>query len=205
MSLSSTSVQKVAFKLLRDLTKKQVKALTEAFELTGSEIDLEENQAKLPESLIRFLQNSKTPLFTEYRDLHAPSQLHSIFGFMLAWSLIMDNFEYASSKIKSGFSNHLKAAGVVDYFLTFLFDVFEYKSGVRKMFDLSKWQVDTFFVSEMDLKMPFLSIPLFSAHLYWSALCFLPSMVRGWYNEVDDRPLSIAVIEYVVSPLLTFF
>lgn len=197
LRIQSFAVQKCAFSILRKLTKKQVKALTEAFDLARQDSELENSQSQLPQSLLEFMKSMPSLSFDEFKEHHDPIILHQIFGYFLAWLLLLDNFEYASYSLRAGFSEHLKTNEILPRLLFLIFDVLDYRSGAKRMFDLSRWDIESFMPEDMDMKQPFLAMPLLVSHIYWCCLTSIPAMVRSWYNEItSERQLSMAVIEY---------
>ena len=73
-------------------------------------------------------------------------------------------------------------------------------------FDLGRWDITDYQVTGFDLSSPEIGFPLLAAHLYYTCLGNVPSLVRIWWTECKLRQLSISVeslTERYFSPLLS--
>ncbi|KAL1917410.1 uncharacterized protein VTP21DRAFT_3803 [Calcarisporiella thermophila] len=116
---------------------------------------------------------------------------HATFAYFLAWILIFEHFERSTFALKTAYTAHLRDVEALTNLLYFLFDVLNITG---KPFDMSLWEVDTFYVQATQLRdAPDQVLPLMAAHVYFKALRYVPSLVRAWWMDLKNRQLSIAV------------
>ena len=196
-------VQKGAYLILKHLTVEQTRTMSEAVELLSpTDIDDENdtNNAKLPESLVRFI--CKLPHEYQPKVINQPQCL----GFLLGWMLIMETLEMSSFRLKLEYAKHLRTANALNPFLQYVCDLLGMAVSQRKPFDLSKWSVEDYVVENMDTDSP-MTIPLLAAHLLFRTLKTIPSIMRNWHSSLKNRQLVLAfdayVEKYISPPIIT--
>ncbi|KNC98170.1 ubiquitin-protein ligase RKR1 [Spizellomyces punctatus DAOM BR117] len=125
---------------------------------------------------------------------------HSTFGYLLSWMILFDHFQDATFDLKSQYVSHLRR---LDLLPTFLDDLFGLLGLGSKMFDCSRWDVESFELQGFDMTP--LSFSLLSAHLYYRTLTHTPTLLRIWWSECKNRQTTLSVESYTekyFSPLL---
>ncbi|KAI9462830.1 hypothetical protein BJY52DRAFT_1203094 [Lactarius psammicola] len=184
----STSVQKMAYELLREAAHKRTEHLViEAGVDTESIV-----RSLLPLELISLLQ--QTLDITISRKTQART-----FGTLLGWMIALDLYTNASMKVKSGYSEHLQEVGLVTtHLIPLVLNLLQLYGGVGKAVKLDAWSIDQFYIELYESENP-LSIRLLAAHVYYRALLTIPSLVRSWLDDCKDKNLSTSVTTYTAT------
>lgn len=194
LDLDNTFAQKGAYLLLRHLTLKQAETMSQAIELTSpSELDDEENQPTLPESLTSFIQ--------QISDIQEST--FSSLGYLLCWLLILDTIEKSTFRLKSAYAAQLSSMNVIHRLLLFIVDVLDLTSYSSMKLNLKTSHVENFEVDSMDVENPEMTIPILCANILYRCFKSIPSVMRYWYTEQKNRQLVLAIDKYVeqnISP-----
>ncbi|KAI9444100.1 hypothetical protein H4582DRAFT_1919312 [Lactarius indigo] len=185
----STSVQKMAYELLREAAHKRTEHLViEAGVDTESIV-----RSSLPLELISLLQQTLDIVDIE----DDPSQ--RTFGALLGWMIALDLYTNASMKVKSGYSEHLQEIELVTtHLIPLVLNLLQLYGGVGKAVKLDAWSIDQFYIELYEPGHP-LSIRLLAAHVYYRALLTIPSLVRSWLVDCKDKNLSTSVTTYTAT------
>ncbi|KAH9005649.1 hypothetical protein EDB86DRAFT_3177955 [Lactarius hatsudake] len=185
----STSVQKMAYELLREAAHKRTEHLViEAGVDTESIV-----RSSLPLELISLLQQTLDIVDIE----EDPSQ--RTFGALLGWMITLDLYTNASMKVKSGYSEHLQEVELVTtHLIPLVLNLLQLYGGVGKAVKLDAWSIDQFYIELYEPGHP-LSIRLLAAHVYYRALLTIPSLVRSWLVDCKDKNLSTSVTTYTAT------
>ncbi|KAH9041508.1 hypothetical protein EDB83DRAFT_2409286 [Lactarius deliciosus] len=185
----STSVQKMAYELLREAAHKRTEHLViEAGVDTESIV-----RSSLPLELISLLQQTFDIVDIE----EDPSQ--RTFGALLGWMITLDLYTNASMKVKSGYSEHLQEVELVTtHLIPLVLNLLQLYGGVGKAVKLDAWSIDQFYIELYEPGHP-LSIRLLAAHVYYRALLTIPSLVRSWLVDCKDKNLSTSVTTYTAT------
>ena len=192
-------IQKAAYKLLHDLTIELVVEMSTAMDLIEYDVDNVENQARLPDPILSIIENGLGLLSTGDQGWKTQA-----LKYLLTSMILLDHFETANMVLKSQYVAHLTEKGMLVGMLTTLTRILGLGSSERKPLDLSKWELRYIDILELDLSAA-ASIPLLAAHVYWRILRNIPSGVRTWFLECNNRQLSLAVEAYTekfFGPLL---
>ena len=82
--------------------------------------------------------------------------------------------------------------------------VMDVGKAAKQPFDLSPWDFAEYQVQGFDETVKF-SLQLFSAHLFWTCLNTIPSIIKSWWSLSKNRQLNLALEKYTqkfFSPLL---
>ncbi|KAI0273234.1 hypothetical protein BGY98DRAFT_998534 [Russula aff. rugulosa BPL654] len=177
----STSVQQMAYELLREAAHKRTEHLViEAGVDTESVV-----KSVLPWELVSLLQQSLDIVDIE----EDPSS--RTFGSLLSWMIVLDLYSNASMKVKSGYSEHLQELGlVITHLIPLVFNLLQLYGGVGKAVKLDVWSIDQFYIELYDPDNP-LSVRLLAAHVYYRALLTIPSSY--------DKNLHTSVTNYTAT------
>ncbi|CUA69442.1 E3 ubiquitin-protein ligase listerin [Rhizoctonia solani] len=124
---------------------------------------------------------------------------------LLAWWLALEFFENTSLKVKQDYLEQLRKLNLVKLsLLPCLFALLNIGVVGEKPFNLSPWYVEEFHLSLYDQS--FVNAQnVLAAHIYFKALKSIPSLIRTWYSECQDRQLSASISAYTkthFSPVL---
>ncbi|KAH9959432.1 hypothetical protein BC827DRAFT_504162 [Russula dissimulans] len=185
----STSVQQMAYKLLREAARKRTEYLViEAGVDTESVV-----KSLLPWELVSLLQQS-----LDIIDIEEDSSSRTL-GTLLGWMIVLDLYTNASMKVKSGYSEHLQELGLVStHLIPLVLNLLQLYGGVGKAIKLDVWSIDQFFIELYDPDNS-LSTHLLAAHVYYRALLTIPSLVRSWLVDCRDKNLSTSVTNYTAA------
>ncbi|KAF8268005.1 hypothetical protein EI94DRAFT_1728947 [Lactarius quietus] len=185
----STTVQKMAYELLREAAHKRTEHLViEAGVDTESII-----RSLLPLELISLLQQT-----LDVVDIEEDSSQRT-FGALLGWMIALDLYTNASMKVKSGYSEHLQEVGLVTtHLIPLVLNLLQLYGGVSKAVKLDAWSIGQFYLDLYEPENP-LSIRLLAAHVYYRALLTIPSLVRSWLVDCKDKNLSTSVTTYTAT------
>ncbi|KAI3632309.1 hypothetical protein MIR68_009415 [Amoeboaphelidium protococcarum] len=208
ISGSNPFVQKSSYLLLRQLTYEQVEAMSQAVELSSNEQLDEAQKPQLPQELINLVSDIPQSLLDRVDVGSQPlSENPDLFAFLLLWMLLMDNLEHANFKLKAAYAEHLRdSAGLINVLMACCCHVlFIGESSVtRKQLDFHKYQFDELAIEHLDSDSS-VTTQVLTASLLSRALKSIPSVVRGWHYDNNDRQLSIAFTEFIrqyVCPLI---
>ncbi|KAF8500410.1 hypothetical protein F5888DRAFT_1682008 [Russula emetica] len=185
----STSVQQMAYELLREAAHKRTEHLViEAGVDTESVV-----KSVLPWELVSLLQQSLDIVDIE----EDPSS--RTFGSLLGWMIVLDLYSNASMKVKSGYSEHLLELGLVTaHLIPLVFNLLHLYGGVGKAVKLDVWSIDQFYIELYDPDNP-LSVRLLAAHVYYRALLTIPSLIRSWLEDCKDKNMYTSVTSYTAT------
>eukprot|EP00158_Paraphelidium_tribonemae_P009611 Partr_v1_DN28908_c1_g1_i9_m26109 putative listerin E3 ubiquitin protein ligase 1 len=184
LGMKNFEMQKSTFKLVHTLTVEQVNEMSAAAKIVDFDKLSIINAAILP-----------TALILECTAGCRMTNKHETFKYLLAAMLLLDYFEFSEFTLKSQYAIELHEKGTMKPLLAVLFDLVGLNVAERKPFDLEKWEIQYFDILNIDMTaIP--SLTVLAAHIYWRLLKFLPSQVRKWFVECNDRQLLIAVESY---------
>ncbi|KAJ3119569.1 listerin E3 ubiquitin protein ligase 1 [Nowakowskiella sp. JEL0407] len=189
----NTQVQITAYALLKRLIARSVVQSSLKVELNSSE-EVQEPE-KLPEQIFSAVKKSNSEKMSDNGDL----------GYLLSWMALLDHFEEATYILRTSYTADIRTADILSTFLIRVLQLLGVGNKIVSEFDLSGWQIETYYVSAISLENDDMTIPLLCGHLYFRALRHIPSLVRIWWTELQNRQLSINVENFTqkyFSPIL---
>ncbi|ORE16950.1 hypothetical protein BCV71DRAFT_265228 [Rhizopus microsporus] len=186
------SLQKRAYSLLNKLVTEQVQDLSVKLEFT--ETSEEEVQAAIDNNILSIILSP--PDASEWQAEEMDEHHHEIFGYLLAWMVMLDHFKDITFKLKQEYTNELKEKESVAHLMPVLCAILNVgQTSGSKPFNLSPWDVTEYDVEGFDGTHE-MSFDILAAHLYYRALRHIPSLVRLWWIDCKNRQLTLAVEGY---------
>lgn len=149
--------------------------------------EYEEVPAAFPSELLSIVLDCPVEDENDIYDL--PPLLPTVHrGYCMAWTLIFRYFEGSSFRMRVKLIDDLQELGLTDSLLVFIFLILRLQDD--KPADISKVNcvaLDTQFTDGAG------EFTAYAAHLYFLALTHIPALVRQWWLDCQDRPLSAAV------------
>jgi hypothetical protein len=136
MRISSPSAIMSGFILLDKLTRELVIALSTALELVGSDSVVDEDSAKLPESLISFLSTAPSA--------YPAGEKEGFLAILTQTMILLDFFEYSSFKLKQ---QYFTCGGMIEIFtevLLIVVKILNIGTNIGRPFNLDKWDIEVF-------------------------------------------------------------
>lgn len=136
MRISSPSAIMSGFILLDKLTRELVIALSTALELVGSDSVVDEDSAKLPESLISFLSTAPSA--------YPAGEKEGFLAVLTQTMILLDFFEYSSFKLKQ---QYFTCGGMIEIFtevLLIVVKILNIGTNIGRPFNLEKWDIEVF-------------------------------------------------------------
>jgi hypothetical protein len=179
-------IQKVAFSILSSIANRRVQEYSLSLEMS-----LKKKKYGFHSSLLQLLSKK------------SPKSLYEFFGNGLVWLLIFTHFEGASFDLRQMYTNELKSKKCIGMFLETVLNTLNI--GTKKpTINISKWEFNEYVVDGFDGNIEE-SFHILFAHLYFRALCSVPSLVRSWFSDCTSRQLILSIesfTENYISPLL---
>ncbi|ODQ54733.1 hypothetical protein SAICODRAFT_5929 [Saitoella complicata NRRL Y-17804] len=110
-------------------------------------------------------------------------------GYCFAWKLIFDHLEETSYRVKARYVEFLKEGEFVHALLNLIAETLHLDTG--RAIDVSKMDVERFALEETES--PADDLRKLMAHLYFTGLTHLPSLVRQWWTDSKNRQLTLTV------------
>ncbi|KAJ8331083.1 hypothetical protein O5D80_001092 [Batrachochytrium dendrobatidis] len=126
------------------------------------------------------------------KNVNATLHSHVSFGYLISWIIAFENFENATFQLKLGYMNQLRSLDVVPKLLEYCFYVLGVGVSGVMPFDLTAWDFQSYEIEGFELNSEN-SLQLLCAHVYWRAIHTVPSLVRIWWLECNNRQLSLGV------------
>jgi hypothetical protein len=116
--------------------------------------------------------------------------------YLLAWKLVFDTFSSSPFKLRTDYTENLKADGCVAPLLDFMFDVLGHSAAHPLRLDkvrLGVEQIKDYDVKLADSENEEKSMQWLLVHLFYLALKFVPGLFRAWYIDCRSKQTRIAV------------
>ncbi|KAJ9150916.1 E3 ubiquitin-protein ligase listerin [Pleurostoma richardsiae] len=183
----SRDIQTAAFSILH-------RALPAAQEQLSVDVLLEKKDARLPDELLSLLLDA--PTLEAYPDDILANFPTAIRSYLLSWRLIFDAFSKASYKVRSDYSDSLKAANCVSPLMEFTFDVLGHSAAHPLNLDKEGFTID--YIRSYDVKLGDAepqerNMHWLLVHLYYLSLKYVPGLFKGWYIECRSKQTKVAV------------
>ncbi|KAI1334461.1 hypothetical protein F5Y15DRAFT_401526 [Xylariaceae sp. FL0016] len=195
----SRSIQTAAFLVLH-------KALPAVQEQVSVDVLLEKQDARLPDELLSLLLDA--PTLDSYPDDTLANFPNPVRSYLLSWHLVFDAFEAASFKVRSDYSEILKAKDCITPLMDFMFDVLGHS--VAQGLNLDKVGFTSDHIRKYDLKLADSetgerNMQWLLAHIYYLVLKFVPGLFKSWYMDCRSKQTKIAVAAWMTkffSPII---
>ena len=132
----------------------------------------------------------------------------SMRGYLLTWRLVFDAFSAPSPKVRSDYTQQLKAGGYVGSLLELTFDVLGHSAA--NPINLEREGLDAevicdYKIEDAGVRSPEVDMHWLLTHLYYLTLRYLPGLFRSWYTDCKDKQTKVAVESWTtrhLSPLV---
>ncbi|WVW85588.1 hypothetical protein I302_107626 [Kwoniella bestiolae CBS 10118] len=198
---TSSAVQCASYRILSKVIKHNTIALV--LEVEASVAEAEEGHQhrtiELPKELVEIVGEGQKI------DWMGEVEIYTVLGQLLAWLAILDHFEDASRTLRWAYLDQLNSSKLLtDGLLPMLFAML----GVSEMgawnFPASQYAVDEFYPELLDPEGLADLTPL-ASYLFYRALVTIPSALRGYYESIKSRQLSMSMLTFVArhySPVI---
>lgn len=185
-------LQKCSYSLLKKLIAQKVEDLSVRLEFT--ETSEEETHIEFDDNLMTFILNP--PDLSDWYANELEGQHHEIFGYLLAWMLMLDHFNDITFKLKQEYTSELKEKEAFGQLMPLLCAILNVgQRGAQKPFDLTHWNITEYDCQGFDGYHE-MSFFVLASHLYYRSLRSIPSLVRLWWIDCKHRQLTLAVESY---------
>lgn len=195
----SRAIQIAAFTMLH-------KALPAVQEKLSLDILLEKRDAQLPDELLSLLLDA--PTLETYPDevlTHFPAPIRS---YLLSWHLVFDSFRSATFRVRSDYTENIKAANYIGPLMEFTFDVLGHSAAHPLNLDKANFTAEQ--IREYDVKLAGAEteerdMQWLLIHLYYLVLKYVPGLFKAWYIECRSKQTKIAVASWMTkhfSPII---
>ncbi|KAI1265042.1 hypothetical protein F5Y18DRAFT_386984 [Xylariaceae sp. FL1019] len=180
-------IQTAAFSILH-------KAVPAEVEKISVDVLLEKRSAQLPDELLSLLLDA--PTLDMYPDEILQQFPTPVRAYLLSWHLIFDAFRAASFKVRSDYTENLKAENYIGPLLDFMFDVLGHSAAHGLSLDRSNF--DTEHIRAYDLKLAESeseerNMQWLFIHLFYLILKYVPGLFKTWYIGCRSKQTKIAV------------
>ncbi|ODO06737.1 hypothetical protein I350_04096 [Cryptococcus amylolentus CBS 6273] len=201
VSLSTSSaIQTAAYRILSKVIKHETLSLVLEVEASLSDEDgHKERTIELAKELVDIVK-----IGTEL-DWHGELGVPLVLGQLLTWMSILDYFEDASRTLRWAYLDQLNTSNLItDGLIPMLFAILGVSEVGAWNFPASQYAVDEYFTEFLDPEsLPDLA-PL-ASHIFYRALVTIPSSLRGYYESLKDRQLSMSMLNFTArhfSPVI---
>lgn len=162
--------------------------------------------ARLPDELLSLFLDP--PTLEKFPDELLSLFPSSIRAYLLSWKLVFDAYASSSFKVRTDFTEHLRAENLVDPLLDFMFDVLGHSAA--HPLNLDKENIGPQQICDYNIKLAEAgtgeeSLHWFLVHLYYLTLKFIPGLFRTWYIGCRSKQTRIAVESWTakyLSPII---
>ena len=128
--------------------------------------------------------------------------------YLLSWSLVFDAYSTSSFKIRSDFTESLKADNTVDPLLNFIFDVLGHSAAHPLNLDkagLHTEQILNYDIKIADSEPEEKSMQWLLVYLFYRVLQYTPGLFKRWYMDCRSKQTKLSVESWTTkffSPLI---
>ncbi|WVQ74909.1 hypothetical protein IAR50_004517 [Cryptococcus sp. DSM 104548] len=201
VSLSTSSaIQTAAYRILSKVVKHETLSLVLEVEASLSDEDgHKERTIELAKELVDIVK-----IGTEV-DWHGELGVPLVLGQLLTWMAILDYFEDASRTLRWAYLDQLNTSNLItDGLIPMLFAILGVSEVGAWNFPASQFAVDEYYTEFLEPEsLPDLT-PL-ASHIFYRALVTIPSSLRGYYESLKDRQLSMSMLNFTArhfSPVI---
>ncbi|KAI9274250.1 hypothetical protein BY458DRAFT_555169 [Sporodiniella umbellata] len=185
-------LQKCSYSLLKKMVAQKVEDLSVRLEFT--ETSEEETHIKFDTDLMAHIMSP--PDLSEWQNVELDGQHHEMFGYLLAWMLILDHFNDITFKLKQEYTAELKEKEAFGCLMPVLCSILNVgQRGAQKPFDLTHWNIMEYDYQGFNGRYE-VSFYVLASHLYYRSLRSIPSLARVWWIDCKNRQLTLAVESY---------
>jgi E3 ubiquitin-protein ligase listerin len=199
LASDSRDIQTAAFSLLH-------KVLPASQEQISIDVLLDKRDARLPDELLSLLLDA--PTLEKYSDDELNKFPVQVRSYLLAWDLIFDAYSTASAKVRTDYTEGLKAEDLVSPLMNFTFDILGHSVAHPINLDKSNFTAESIIAYDIhlaDAESDERSMQWLLIHLYYRSLKYLPNLFKSWYIDCKSKQTKIAVDSWTTkyfSPLI---
>jgi len=162
--------------------------------------------ANLPEELLSLLLNAPNP--DDFTDEDLAQFPVSIRSYLLAWHLVFDAYSKASFRVRSDYTENLRAGKHLDPLLRFLVDVLGH--ALARALDLDKEgftaeHIRSYSIDLADSEPAERGMNWLLIHLFYLILKYIPGLFKMWYLDCPSKQTKNTVQSWMqrfFSPLI---
>ncbi|KAK3897962.1 hypothetical protein C8A05DRAFT_38463 [Staphylotrichum tortipilum] len=195
----SREIQNAAFGLLH-------RALPAAQEDINLAVVMDKKAANLPDELLSLLLNAPNP--DDFTDEDLAQFPVCIRSYLLAWHLVFDAYSKASFRVRSDYTENLRAGKQLDPLLRFLVDVLGH--ALARALDLDKEgftaeHIRSYSIDLADSEPAERGMNWLLIHLFYLILKYIPGLFKMWYLDCPSKQTKNTVQSWMqrfFSPLI---